>query len=270
MPKHSKGRLPKPPTANPKEADARPLTLEYFEMGARSESFSSEVVRRLSDGPFFRPAKQPDGFISDRDMLTVASVVIAAADREIAATERVRERLGWWNAPLLQKPVATAADGHGEDVAGAEGDQHEIAWFAKYLTLRNILGALVVLTAAAWTLFVFIDSEKKTQIQTWKDKLTVAEAQLSAVQTTDSIIRENANGTNAELVKLRAQIDKDNSALSAAHVEVQKQTDRAASLQAELSRAKQTITDTQRALDDTRRQVADAQAKLANQANLKH
>jgi hypothetical protein len=106
-----KGNRQLPTTVNPRPTDAQPLSLEYFEQPEREEARSAEVVRRLGRSPFFLPEKNTDGSITNHSMLTVAYVVIAAADREIATTQLVRERIAWWNSPRLQKPV-TAAEGN--------------------------------------------------------------------------------------------------------------------------------------------------------------
>src|SRR5262245_9694200 len=88
------------PVAPPRKEDAVPLRVERLEDPKNEGSFSAEILRRVKDSPFFRPEVGPDGQITDRDMLKVASMIIAAADREIDAAEADRERLLWWNKPM--------------------------------------------------------------------------------------------------------------------------------------------------------------------------
>jgi hypothetical protein len=94
-----------PSTSTSRKEDVRRLDFIYFERSAQAESFSAEAVYRLRDSPFFCPDTNPDGSITDHSLLTMASVVIAAADRQIHATQDVRARIAWWNSPLFQRPV---------------------------------------------------------------------------------------------------------------------------------------------------------------------
>ncbi len=249
--KRTRGSDRKPPTVVPREVDARPLSLDYFEDPTREESFSAEVVRRLKTSPFFRPERNPDGSITDRTMLTVASVVIAAAERELGFAQMVRERLTWWNSPLFQKPVmADRSDtGDAEEIP----DAGEIAFFSKYLTLRNILAVVVTVTLAGWTIFNFIESKNAADIQTWKDKLAASERDNDRLRNQYEFYSKHSSDLGDELKKAQKEV-------TDTKVESQGIKDKAANLSKDLVAANKRVADAEMAAKEANNRAAVAEA----------
>jgi hypothetical protein len=265
-----KGNRRQPRTVNPRQTDAKPLSLEFFEQPEREESFSTEVVRRLKGSPFFRPDTNTDGSITEHTLLTIASVVIAAADREIATTQLVRERLVWWNSPLFQKPVTDA------DVSGAGGgvgddgnernDPQEFAFFSKYLTLRNIVGVVVAITLTAWTIFNWVDSKNAVEVQHWKDKLTTAEAEQKSLQDRFDFIDKHSGEQDTELKETRGKLDKAKQDAADAKVSIQGLTDKLGNLNGELVAAKQRAITAESELGKTKSSIASDLSATAARA----
>jgi hypothetical protein len=106
-----------------------PLTLSYF--ADNSESFSAEVVRELRQSQFFRPKLRSDGTPSDKDMLLLASSVIAASDRELrvqrARLAGLEAQAGWWNSPMFQ-PARVSKSGEPE-AADTQGKKRKLPGF---------------------------------------------------------------------------------------------------------------------------------------------
>ncbi len=146
------------PEETPLEDGPKELSLEYFE--SNPTTYSNRVLGNLKQNQIFRfifenKKRGP----SDRDMLIVASTVISSADEEIRRlhseranlqpeASKIRAILGnpIWAVRALPAPAPepTATEEQAAADAKAKIDKEEYGFMAKYLTVGNTLGALVV------------------------------------------------------------------------------------------------------------------------------
>jgi septal ring factor EnvC (AmiA/AmiB activator) len=202
---------------------------------------------------------QADGSMTTKTLLTVAATVIAAADREIDKTQQIRERLVFWNAPLFQKPVIATEPRLNEAQDASQEENHassEIAWFSKYLTLRNVLAVVVTATLTTWTIFNFVDTKNEHEVQNWKDKYIASQAELSAEHNRYDFIDKHSGELKTELDGVRSQLTQANSDLSAGKVDVQRLNDQAKTLNGQVK----TLTNE---LTEANKRATTAEANLA-------
>jgi len=142
------------------------ILTNYFE--ARQEKMSAKIYRNLTLDPvvsvIFR-RKEP----TYRELVLVVSTVVSALDNRIEELEkstRPWDRLSnTLNAPLLSaKPVEESKkEAKDEGVKGEEeSDSHEAKWLLKYLTLRNLGGALLTVLTLSTGFFAFINRDYRS------------------------------------------------------------------------------------------------------------
>jgi hypothetical protein len=215
---YAETRMPRKPKRSPNTVlvaptiEPKPLEIQYFDRNA--DSFSSEVMREHQRSPFYRPDIDEHGKPTDNYLLTVASVVLSAADREIrfaySRIEILENRLGWWNRQLFQ-PMPTTDVSQVDDKGNIA--KAETAWFAKYLTLGTLLSATAVVSAAIWTIFVWYSGEKKTDVDYWKGLYQAATAQVAQIEHSRSeseshykFIEDHASAQSNEATRLNNTI----------------------------------------------------------------
>jgi hypothetical protein len=176
--------------------DVAPARLE------EPESFSAGIFRELRKSPFFRPKLKKDGTISDRDMGTATQVALAAADQRIwqheQTIERLAKRAAFWNQPMFQPALPAAAadaarsgkpEGEGKDDAATKAEND---WFARHLTLRNVLSVFVLLGGAVWTFFAWYTSDKNVEIEHQKSAVAAAVARADSAEKSKDQIEKDA------------------------------------------------------------------------------
>ena len=175
----------------------------------------AQIVDPLSDRPSARVYEnmKADPVVGEilgrkkvtyREMALVASAVVATLDDHIRKLEERVEalepieqrwkRLGTViNAPLIGGPGAVF---NGDDDA-LEGDEsnrfseekahsasnEESAWFLRYLTLRNILGVLLIVITLSASFFAWYNRDYRSQLSLKDSELTTRRAQVSELTT---------------------------------------------------------------------------------------
>jgi hypothetical protein len=197
------------PDNGPKE-----LSLEYFE--SNPATYSSRVLTNLKHNQLFRFLFDNKGRgPTNRDMLIVASTVISSADEEIRRLEVEKHTLQReaskiravltnpiWS--VRQLPAAAAEEQPSAEPAAAtekaEQDKAEYTFMAKYLTIGNTLGALVVIIGMLGGLVTYLTTN-------FKDRAESAEK-------TSTYWHEQATGFEKEAGDARAAQKKAEGALS--------------------------------------------------------
>lgn len=159
------------------------------------ESYSSRVLRNLARNPMYRPKKGKDGAPSDREMLTVATTLLAAADERISVLER---KALVFNAPLFHAPMLP---GQADDVA----DKREASWLLKYLTLRNFGGVMVVLIGAIWAVFTWYSADKGAQLTIANQRLRDSETSREQFQKDSAYWKKDADDLRAKSMSQDAE-----------------------------------------------------------------
>jgi hypothetical protein len=140
--------------------DPEELSLDYFDKNP--QTYSAQVLQNLATNPLFRflfesKNKKPTA----KDMLLVSSVVVSAADQKITTLEQERIKLQKeaskiravlgnpiWSVRALPAPIETppVADENADVAKSSEAEKKaEQQWLARYLTLGNVLGAIVII-----------------------------------------------------------------------------------------------------------------------------
>ncbi len=147
---------------NDDEIEAQELVV----FNPNNEAYSSRVLRLLAKNPLFQPKIGKDGKPSAKEMVTVASTLLSAADERIASLEK---RVSLLNAPLFQAPILPGKH------SDAPTEEKEAGWLMKYFTLRNFAGVVIVLVGALWTVFTWWTADKSAQLQHAQSQLTESE-----------------------------------------------------------------------------------------------
>lgn len=195
-----------------------PLDEAYFK--SNPKSFSAQIVDELRNSAFFQPKLRKDGRIQEKEMLLIAATVIAASDRHIKSIEdsigHLQERVQWWNSPLFQTAVADAGPssrkppGASADESGRaddDPDKREASWFAQHLTLRNVLGATVILSSAVWAVFTWYSSDKNAAVQRLESALQIAEERHKRSEEAHARTKDDFNKYRADYKSAEARID---------------------------------------------------------------
>lgn len=194
--------------------EPQPLQLTYFD--DHKESFSASIVKELKESSFFRPRLNKDGSVTDRDMLLLASAVIASSDKHIRATDKrndqLESRLSWWNSPMFQTaapPLALAAAPTVDD----EATQAASSWFVRHLTLRNLASVIVVVVSGVWVFFTWYTSDKNEQLTHVKSLLESSERRAADTEKSKeqlekdfNFYKDNAKDISKENETLKASV----------------------------------------------------------------
>ena len=143
------------------------LSLGYFHNNPRT--YSSQVLGNLASNPLFqflfdKKPKEP----TTKDMLLVASVVVSAADQKIVELETEKLQLKKEASAirtLLGNPIwsVRALPAAPDEIAdtSAASKKAEQQWVARYLTLGNVLGAIVVTLGMLGGVFTYFTTNYK-------------------------------------------------------------------------------------------------------------
>jgi hypothetical protein len=174
-------------------ADGERETQELIAFNPGSETYSSRVLRILAKNPLFQPKIGKDGKPSPKEMLTVASTLLSAADERIASLEK---RASVLNAPMFQRPMLSGGN------AEIATEDKETSWLMKYFTLRNFAGVVIVLVGGLWTVFTWWTADRSVQLQHAQSEL--AESENSRQQ-----FQKDAEYYKKDREDLKNQVDKE-------------------------------------------------------------
>ena len=184
----------------PTREDGEPETQELVAFNPGNETYSSRVLRMLAKNPLFQPKIGKDGKPGPKEMLTVASTLLSAADERIASLEKRGSVL---NAPIFQPPMLPG--GNAESATEAK----EANWLMRYFTLRNFAGVVIVLVGALWTVFTWWTADKSVQLQH-------AQSELSASENSRQQFQKDSEYWKKDNEDLKKQVDKKESGLKEA------------------------------------------------------
>lgn len=154
------------------------------------ETYSSRVLRNLAKSPLYKPKRGKDGSPSEKELLTIATTLLAAADERITALEKKALVL---NAPLFQSPMLLGDGGEGHN------DKSEASWLMKYLTLRNFAGVMVLLVGAIWAVFTWYSADKGAQLTVANQRLKDSETSREQFQKDSAFWKKDADDMRSKL-----------------------------------------------------------------------
>jgi flagellar motility protein MotE (MotC chaperone) len=154
---------------------------EIFDESGRP---STDIYRNLFSDPIFAHLADRKK-LSYRELLLVVTTVVGALDKELvllrrssARYERVNSII---NAPLISPQSVKKTEGQ-DDEPGEEGKdkagKEESHWFLRYLTLRNVLGALVVAISLAGGFFAWLNQDYRSILDARKERVKDLEGQI--------------------------------------------------------------------------------------------
>jgi len=196
---------PVPKTPLPEEEPPTELSMEYLEVNPGT--YSNLIVNNLKTNKFFLylfQRKQRDP--TPQEMLLVASVVVAASDQKIASLEQekielkkeasnIRAFFGTQIFKPAELPASTSTTEGPSGTPAALGAEQ--AWIAKYLTLGNVMGVIVVALGLIGGFVTYFTSN-------FKDKAHRAEEQVTFWQTSSDKFETAAKTANTALDKAQS------------------------------------------------------------------
>lgn len=210
---------------------------------------SSKIYQNLASDPVISDLSNKKQF-TYRETLILVSTVVGALDEKIESLER---QAGNWS--QIKSSINSPLIGSGNrDSNGGEPapDQNETNWFLKYLTLRNVLGVLVVVLSMSAGFFSFINKDYRALIQAEEAKAEKYAEELVSVKSENEdltlelkelqIVKENIE---SRLVSADDQITELESKLESARTKVDQSQVQSATQQADLN--SQLIVQTNRA-----------------------
>ncbi|HKF46452.1 MAG TPA: hypothetical protein VKB38_03785 [Terracidiphilus sp.] len=188
------------------ESGPKELSLDYFE--SNPTTYSNRVLGNLKQNHIFRFIFENKGRgPTNKDMLIVASTVIASADEEIRRlhsekrhlqreASRIRAVLGnpIWSVRQLPAPAAEETVTDAPAVADKEEkiDKAEYSFMAKYLTVGNTLGALVVVIGILGGIVTYFTTNFKDKAKRAEDMSVYWQGQATSFE------KEAANARAAQ------------------------------------------------------------------------
>ncbi|KXJ04364.1 hypothetical protein AC249_AIPGENE18624, partial [Exaiptasia diaphana] len=152
---------------------------EYF--ASRGDKASARIYANIATDPVVAEISRRKK-LNYREMLLVVSGVVGSLDDKIEELER---SVGTWrqvssamNSPLIAVDRAQPADSISDEVPEQDIDLAEAHWFLKYLTLRNVLGVLVVVLTLSSSFFAFWNKDYRSLIDGAKKRAATAESEL--------------------------------------------------------------------------------------------
>jgi hypothetical protein len=165
---------PQPP--NPAD-DALTLT-EYFSI--RSTRHSARIYNNLASDPVIGELSKRKK-LNYRETLLIVSTVVASLDDEIRRLQEFEKRWEGFrsamNAPLLAAPVKELKEGE------APPPPAEPNWFLRYLTLRNVLGVLVVVISLSAGFFAWLNKDYRSLLDGRDKRLSDAQQEITRIST---------------------------------------------------------------------------------------
>lgn len=202
------------------------LSLTYFESHPRT--YSSQVLHNLESNQFFRflfedRSKEP----TPRDMLLVSSVLVSAMDHEIATLKAEKAQLqkeastvrAILGRPLFVArelpPAADQPTDRGDAPPAADPSEAakkaEREWISRYMTLGNVLGAIVIILGMLGGVLTYFTTNYKDRAERAEGSATFWEKQADGFKKAAETA-QNAQ-TNAEQ-GARTQRDNDAKTIS--------------------------------------------------------
>lgn len=136
---------------------------------------SSEIYRNLASDPVFSYLSTRKK-LSYRELLLVVSTVVSSLDKELLQLRKSEERLvrlkSFVNAPLLE-PYSESKGRDGSQESGPS--PAEAHWFLKYLSLRNVLGALVLTLSLSGGFFAWWNQDYRSLLDARKERVSELE-----------------------------------------------------------------------------------------------
>ena len=188
------------------ESGPNELSLDYFE--SNPTTYSNRVLGNLKQNQIFRFIFENRGRgPTNKEMLIVASTVIASADEEIRCLQsekqhlqreasKIRAILGnpIWSVRQLPPPAFEETDA---DAAAASDkrekiDKAEYSFMAKYLTVGNTLGALVVVIGILGGIVTYFTSNFKDKARRAEEISVYWQGQATSLE------KEAANARDAQ------------------------------------------------------------------------
>jgi len=223
---------------------ASPETIpEYF--ASRHGKASARIYANIASDPVIAEVTKRKK-LNYREMLLVGGGVVGALDdriQELEARDGSWRRLtGAINAPLLLS--APSSDSKDIDDKEPEIDPAETQWFLKYLTLRNVLGSLVVVISLAAGFFAWwnqdyrsmIDgSEKRAkklaeevlkkdqEIRTLQEQQRTQATEISSIEGLLKGVQDAKKKAENRVAKLESQRDKQAASTNAVSVDLAKE-----------------------------------------------
>jgi hypothetical protein len=200
-------------------APQNPTDLEFGAdyVQARPHSYSTRVYQNLAGSVPLRSAigRKPTA----REQLIIAATVLSAADEHIEELERERRFMNrvssLVNAPLfaravIQGHVAVATGGGAPgnpSTPTGEGTQSETGWFQSYLTLRNILAAIVVVCSLIGGFLAFATQNYKDRMDGAEKRAEAADKAVGVLQTDVEYWKKQRDGYFEQLTKKEKELE---------------------------------------------------------------
>jgi hypothetical protein len=136
---------------------------------------SSQLYRQLFSDPMFNYLTTRRK-LTHRELLLVASTVVSSLDKELIQLRKSAERMArlrsFVNAPLLESVKQSTS----KDTAGEAGPSPaEAQWFLHYLSLRNVLGALVIALSLSGGFFAWWNQDYRSLLDARKERVVELE-----------------------------------------------------------------------------------------------
>lgn len=200
--------------ATKRESDKPSTLLEYFE--THEEKPSAQIYRNMTTDPVLAEMVARKK-LSYREFAIIASTVVSSLDDQIVRLERLA---GPWkqltqtvNAPLFLPAASSKHEGIVETESGTP-DSEEVKWISKYLTVRNILSALLVIVSLSSGFFAWINKDYRSLLSAKDERIEQLEEDVTSTIESGSnnqIALEEARNTIAgheqTLIELNGQLD---------------------------------------------------------------
>lgn len=183
-----------------KESTENPLTA--YLGNQESKKPSSEIYKNLANDPILSEAirrKKP----TYREMLIIATTVIASQDRDIL---RLKNFEGNWNKvtkiidePIFSKSDATNSPACSDNITEAE-------WVQKYLTVRNVAGAALLIITLGTSFFSFINKDYRSLIQNREQQIEDLKEEKGIVVSEKLKLANKNDENNTLIISLKGEI----------------------------------------------------------------
>jgi hypothetical protein len=224
------------------------LSPVYFEDNPRS--YSNKIYRKLQSSDIYRflvehKGKDPTA----KEKLTIAAVVITGMDQRIEdlETDRLRlQREASTIRAILGNPIWDVRPAITESASEQNSSESETAsekaerqWIARYLTLGNVLGAIVVILGLLGGVFTYLTTNYKDRAGRFQANAEYWEKQADA-------FKKDAESANAAKKTAESQREADAKTINDQNDRLRQSQSLSSSLSEQLKQANKRIEDLQK------------------------